>query len=48
MIPDDSALLARTCEAPGCYLPNGDHSAEETTACIERWLTSLADVEASQ
>ncbi len=47
-MPDDDALLDETCQAPGCYLPNGDHSAEETSACLERWLVSLAELEAAR
>jgi hypothetical protein len=44
-MPDDMALLDETCQAPGCYLLNGDHSAEETTACLERWLDYVAELE---
>ncbi len=48
-MPDDIALLDdQTCQAPGCYLPNGDHSAEETTACLERWLVSIDELEAER
>ncbi len=47
-MPDDIALLDEMCQAPGCYLPNSDHSAEETTACLERWLVSLAEQEAER
>jgi len=44
-MPDDIELLDQTCDVPGCYLLIGDHSAEETTACFERWLVALAEVE---
>jgi hypothetical protein len=40
---DTEALLGEVCQAPGCYLPNGEHSAEETTACLERWLAAQDD-----
>ncbi len=45
---DEIALLDETCQAPGCYLPNGDHSAEETTECLERWLVSIDELEAER
>jgi hypothetical protein len=47
-MPNCIELLDARCDAPGCYLLNGDHSAEETTACIERWLVALAEVEAAR
>ncbi len=43
---DDTArLLEEQCVAPGCCLRNGDHSPEETTACLERWLVAHDDPE---
>jgi hypothetical protein len=38
---DDDRLLAAPCEAPGCPLRNGDHSPEEVSVCLERWLMAL-------
>jgi hypothetical protein len=47
-MPDDIEPLHEMCQSPACYLLNGDHSAEETTACIERWLVALAEVEVAR
>jgi hypothetical protein len=43
VIRDDGeqvALLDEVCQAPGCYRLNGEHSAEQTTACLERFVAA--------
>lgn len=42
---DVAALLVEVCPAPGCHLPNGEHTPEEVTACLERWLAAEDDRE---
>lgn len=44
-LDDVAALLVEVCPAPGCYLPNGEHTPEEVTACLERWLAAEDDRE---
>jgi hypothetical protein len=40
-----NALLDGVCAMPGCSLLNRDHSAEQTAACLERWLSALDEGE---
>lgn len=39
--PFDEAFLDRPCPAPRCGLRIGDHTPEQATACVERWLAAL-------
>ncbi len=39
---EQAALLGEPCQAPGCGRRHGDHSPEEVTACLERWLVARA------
>jgi hypothetical protein len=43
---EDEAILDRPRSAPRCGLRIGDHTAEQATTCLERWLTALDDREA--
>jgi hypothetical protein len=38
----EAALLVEPYQATGCYPLSGDHSPEEVTACLERWLAAIA------
>lgn len=42
---EDLPVLDLVCEAPGCYLLNGEHTVEEITECIERWLLAQPNPE---
>ena len=44
-LDDVAEVLVEVCPAPGCYLPNGEHTPEEVAACIERWLAAEDDRE---
>jgi hypothetical protein len=39
------ALLDRACPVPRCGLRIRDHSPEQATACLERWLAALDERE---
>ncbi len=39
---EEAAPLSEPCQAPGCGRRHGDHSPEEVTACLERWLVARA------
>jgi hypothetical protein len=46
-VVDETTLLEERCQAPRCGRPYGNHSPEQITACIERWLLATTADEAT-